>query len=236
MLGVFLNVATIVCGSVIGVFFKRLISEKISRAVMQAMGLATFFIGIQGALKGEKTLVLIVSIVVGTIIGSIIDVDKYFNLFGELIKSRFVKKDDTNNANAFFVDAFVNATVLFCVGALAILGSIDAGIKHDYNIFILKSTLDFVSAMMLSTTMGIGVAFSGISILIYQGFLTIFASQFQFLASNVGMMNELSCIGNVLIIAIGLNLLSVTKIKIANMIPAIFLSPLIFYLFSFFSK
>lgn len=236
MFGVLLNVATIVCGSLIGVFFRKFISEKISGAVMQAMGLATFFIGIQGALKGEKTLVLIISIVVGTIIGTIIDIDKYFNLFGEYLKNKFVKVKSKNDKNILFVDAFVNATVLFCVGALAILGSIDAGIKHDYNIFILKSTLDFVSSIMLSTSMGIGVAFSGISILIYQGLLTIFASQFQFLANNVEMMNELSCIGNVLIIAIGLNLLSITKIKIANMLPSIFLSPLVFYLFSLISK
>lgn len=203
---------------------------------MQAMGLATFFIGIQGALKGEKTLVLIISIVVGTIIGTIIDIDRYFNLFGEYLKKKFVKRKSKNSKNELFVDAFANATVLFCVGALAILGSIDAGIKHDYNIFILKSTLDFVSSIMLSTSMGIGVAFSGISIFIYQGILTIFASNFQFLANNVGMMNELSCIGNVLIIAIGLNLLGVTKIKIANMLPGIFLSPLVFYLFNLFSK
>ena len=228
MLGVIVNVVAIVVGSLIGVFLNKGLPEKITKDIMAALGLATVVLGIQGAIKSENTLVLVISLALGTMIGSFIDIDKYIYNLGDFLKKKFVKDGDSN---AKFVEGFVAASALFAIGAMAILGSIEAGLNHNYSILFVKSTLDFVMAIIYSSTMGIGVAFSAIVILIVQGGIAIFASSLTFLIENEGMMTELTAVGNVLIIAIGLNLIGIAKIKIANMLPAIILAPILYGLF-----
>lgn len=230
MFGVFVNMAAIIVGGIIGTLFKKGIPEKISKCVMEVMGLVSIFIGIQGALKGEKTLVVLVAMILGTIIGTLIDIDSIINKFGKFLKKKFVNEKSSSNAK--FVDAFVSTSVLFGIGAMAILGSIDAGLRHDYHIFYLKSMMDGITSIMFATTMGIGVCFSSITILILQGSMTLFAGFLKSIAENVGMMNEITCCGNILIIAIGLNVIGLTKLKIANMLPAIILVPFMYYIYT----
>lgn len=225
MFGVIVNTVSIAAGGIIGFIFKKGIPDKISSAVMNVMGLSTLAIGIQGAIKTNNVIALILSMAIGTAIGTLIDIEKYITIFGEFLKKNFAKNADKNN-NIKFVDAFVSASVLFGVGAMAILGSIDAGLKNDFHIFYIKSTIDFVSSIMLAASMGIGVAFAGLTILISQGTMTLLASKLTFIAANAILLNEIGAVGNLMIMAIGLNLLSVTKLKIANMLPAIFLVPI----------
>ncbi len=231
MFAVVVNAVAIIAGAIIGILIKGLINEKISSAVLKALGAVTFFVGIKGALVGEKTLVLVVSIALGTMIGTIIDLDKYINKFGEFLKKKFVSnKKDSLNAN--FVEAFVTTSVLFAIGAMAILGSIDAGLKHDYSILFLKSAMDFTAAIMYGASLGIGVAFSSIIVFLFQGIIAIFAGSISFIAENEAMMNELTCVGSVVIMVLGLNLMGITKIKVANMLPAILIAPAIYSLIS----
>ena len=220
MLGVIVNTAAIAIGAIIGVLFKKILSEKITSAVLVAMGTATFLIGLQGALKVEKTLLLIFSISIGTAIGTVIDIDKYINKLGEALKKVFAGK---KNSDSQFAEAFASASILFAVGAMSIFGSINAGLNHDYSTLFIKSTLDFVASTMYAATLGIGVAFSSITIFIFQGSIVIFARSLKFLADNAGMMNEFVALGNLLVMIIGLNLMGITKIKVANMLPAIVL-------------
>lgn len=227
MLGVIVNAAAIAIGAIIGVLFKKILSEKITSAVMVAMGIATFLIGLQGALKCEKTFLLILSIALGTAVGTIIDIDMHVNKLGEALKNVFVKKD---SGDSRFAEGFASASILFAVGAMAIFGSINAGLNHDYNILFIKSTLDFVAAIMYAATLGIGVAFSAITIFIFQGAIAIFAGSLKFLADNAGLMNEFAAVGNILVMVIGFNLMGVTKIKVANMLPAIVLVVLLYNL------
>ncbi|MBR3288256.1 MAG: DUF554 domain-containing protein [Lachnospiraceae bacterium] len=220
MLGVLVNTIAIVIGAIIGVIFKKALSEKVTSAVMISMGIATFIIGLQAALKVEKTLLLVISIAVGTAIGTIIDIDKYVNKLGEYLKKVFASKSKSESS-AKFAEAFASSSILFAVGAMSVLGSIDAGLKHDYNILFIKSTMDFVASIMYTASLGIGVAFSAITILVFQGLVALFASNLKFLVDNPGMMNEFSAVGNLLVMTIGLNLMGVTKVKVANMLPAI---------------
>lgn len=220
MLGVLVNTIAIVIGAIIGVVFKKALSEKVTSAVMISMGIATFIIGLQAALKVEKTLLLVMSIAVGTAIGTIIDIDKYVNKLGEYLKKVFASKSK-NESSAKFAEAFASSSILFAVGAMSVLGSIDAGLKHDYNILFIKSTMDFVASIMYTASLGIGVAFSAITIFVFQGLVALFASNLKFLVDNPGMMNEFSAVGNLLVMTIGLNLMGVTKVKVANMLPAI---------------
>ena len=220
MLGVLVNTVAIAVGAIIGIFFKKVLSEKVTTAVMSAMGLATFIIGLKGAITVEKTLLLIASIAVGTAVGTLIDIDKYVNRLGEFLKKVFSGKNK-NDSNSKFAEAFASTSILFAVGAMSVLGSINAGLKHDYNILFLKSAMDFVASIMYAASLGIGVAFSAITIFIFQGLIALFASHLSFLAENPGLMNEFSAVGNLLVMTIGLNLIGVTKIKVANMLPAI---------------
>ena len=220
MLGVLVNTFAIVVGAIIGVIFKKALSEKVTSAVLTAMGIATFIIGLQAALKAEKTLLLVISIAVGTAIGTIIDIDKYVNRLGEHLKKVFAAKSKGESSSKF-AEAFASASILFAVGAMSVLGSIDAGLKHDYNILFVKSVLDFVASIMYAASLGIGVAFSAITIFVFQGLVALFASNLKFLVDNPGMMNEFSAVGNLLVMTIGLNLMGVTKVKVANMLPAI---------------
>ncbi len=165
-------------------------------------------------------MLFVISLALGTAIGTIIDIDKYVNMFGDFLKKIFMSKSK-NESNEKFAEAFANASILFAVGAMAVLGSINAGLKHDYNILFLKSTLDFVAAVMYASIFGIGVAFSSITILLFEGGIALFSSLLSFLAENDAMMNEFSAVGNLLVMVIDLNLIGATKVKLANMLPAI---------------
>lgn len=217
MIGVLVNVVAILVGAIIGVLFNKVLSEKITSAVMMSLGIVTFIIGIKTALKIQNELLLTLSVAIGTAIGTIIDIDKYVNDLGEFFKKSFVK-----NANdSRFAEAFASASILFAVGAMSVLGSIEAGLNHDYSVLFLKSTLDFCAALIYGSTLGIGVAFSSFTILAFEGLIALFAGSLTFLAKDELLMNEFSAVGNLLVMMIGLNLMGVTKVKLANMLPSI---------------
>lgn len=217
MIGVLVNVAAILVGAIIGVLFNKVLSEKITSAIMMSLGIVTFIIGIKTALKIQNELLLTLSVAIGTAIGTIIDIDKYVNDLGEFFKKSFAK-----NANdSRFAEAFASASILFAVGAMSVLGSIEAGLNHDYSVLFLKSTLDFCAALIYGSTLGIGVAFSSFTILVFEGLIALFASSLTFLAKDELLMNEFSAVGNLLVMMIGLNLMGVTKVKLANMLPSI---------------
>ncbi|MCQ2413164.1 MAG: DUF554 domain-containing protein [Clostridia bacterium] len=230
MIGVLINVGTVIIGSLLGVLLKKGIPEKVANAVMTAVGLCVIYIGVSGALKGQNALVLILSMAFGTALGSIVDIDGALERFALFVEKKFQPKDGRTLSLA---QGFTTASLLFCVGAMSILGSFDAGLKGDYQILITKSILDFFSAFMLATTLGIGVIFSAVVIFVYQGALTLGAGLLQNVLTDTALIGEITCAGSLMILAIGLNMLGITKIKVANLLPAILFVPLFYWLIGF---
>lgn len=227
MIGVIINVVTVILGSCIGLIFKKKISDKISKSVMVGLGVCTLYIGIAGSLEGENVIVAIVSIVLGVIIGTLLNIDDVLNKLSKKVEEKF-KKDENESS---FAEGLLTSTLLFCVGSMTITGSIQAGINGDNSLLITKAMLDFVSSMMLASSLGIGVLFSSISVLVIQGGLVLLSWLVAPVLSSAAI-NEITCVGSLLIIMIGTNLMGITKIKVADFLPAILLSPFIYYLIS----
>lgn len=229
MLGVFVNVATIILGSSIGLLLKKGIPERISKAVMTAIGLCTVYIGIDGALEGNNTIVLIISMVLGTIIGTAIDIDGKLNKLASFVE-RKMKKDNDKSTVA---QGFITGSLLFCVGAMSIVGSLNSGLSGDHTVTYTKSILDLISSCMLASTLGIGVMFAAAFVLVYQGGLVLLAELLQGVLTDTALTSELTCAGSVMIIALGLNITGISKFKVANFLPALLVVPLAYYLVSF---
>ena len=227
LLGVLVNVATVIIGSTIGLIFKKGISEKYTDAVMKGIGLCTLMIGIQGLLKGENQLVAIISMVLGAIVGTALDIDGKLNGVGDLL-SKKLKKDDGDKVS--IAQGFVTASLLFCVGAMTIIGSLDSGLKGDHTTIFTKSILDLFSSCMLSASLGIGVIFAAIFVFIFQGGLVLAAGLLEPLLS-VSAVAEITCAGSLMIMALGFNLTGIAKFKVANYFPALVFAPFVSYLF-----
>lgn len=221
--GSFINVALVVLGGGLGLLLKKGLPERVSDAVMKGLGLCVLYIGIDGCLEGQNALVAVISMAVGTIFGSAVDLDKRLNNLAKKIETKLSKKSD---GKSDFAQGFVAATLLFCVGAMAIVGSLDSGISGDYSTLATKSVIDGVSAIVMASTMGYGVLLSCIPVFIYQGSITLLAGVVApFL--NDYTVAEMTCAGSLLIIAIALNMLNITKIKVMNSLPAVFLPVII---------
>ncbi len=218
MLGVLLNVFTVIAGSLLGILFHRGISQKISTAAMTAIGLCSIYMGIDGMLNGADTLCLIVAMVIGSVIGTALDIDGRFNRLSQSAESKFGGKG--------FSEAFVTASLIFCVGPMTILGGLDAGLKGDNTLYFTKAALDFVSSAMLASAMGVGVIFASLTVLVYQGLMVGLAFVISGFLTN-DIITALSCAGSLMIFALGLNLTGIGKFKVANMLPAMIVSPLI---------
>lgn len=188
---------------------------------MIGIGLCTMYIGIDGALSGENTLVLILSMAIGAAVGFILDIDGKINVFAEFATRRFKKAEGANVA-----EGFVTACLIFCVGAMTLVGSIQAGVNGDNTTLITKAMLDLISSLALASTFGVGVLLSTLFVFAFQGGLVLISS----LAGNfltADMQNEMICVGSVMIIGLGLNIVGISKIKVANFIPAMFVAPAI---------
>lgn len=222
MLGVLVNVGTVLVGSLVGLFLKRGIPEKITEALMTGIGLCTVFIGISGALQGENTLVLILSMAIGTVIGTLLDINKQLNRLAAYVEARFKQKD----GQVTVAEGFVTASLLFCVGAMTIVGSLQAGLTGDCETLYTKATLDLISSCVLAASLGIGVLLSDIFVFIFQGGLVLLAGLLAPFLTDYAI-GEMTCAGSVLIIALGLNLIGVTKIKVANYLPVILIPPVL---------
>lgn len=229
MLGVLVNVATVILGSSVGLLLKKGIPERISKAVMTAIGLCTIYIGIDGALQGENTIVLIVSMVLGTIIGTAIDIDGKLNKLASFVE-RKMKKDNDKSTVA---QGFITGSLLFCVGAMSIVGSLNSGLSGDHTVTYTKSILDLISSCMLASTLGIGVMFAAAFVLVYQGGLVLLAELLQGVLTDTALIAEITCAGSVMIIGLGLNITGISKFKVANFLPALLIVPLVYFLISF---
>lgn len=224
MLGTLVNAGSVILGSILGLAIGSRLPSNITERVFQGIGLFTIFIGVAMALKTNNFLLMIFSVVIGSIAGEVIDIDKKVNRFGEWLKSRVKSKNDR------FSDGFVTAFLLFCMGSLTILGSFEEGFGGKPNLLLAKSVLDGFSSIALAASLGIGVVFSAIPLLIYQGGLTLFASSLQgFLTEAV--ISELSAVGGLLLLGLGINILEIRKLKILNMLPSLIVAVLLAHFF-----
>lgn len=229
MTGVLVNVATVLIGSTIGLIFKKGISKKYSDAVMIGIGLCTVMIGIQGMLKGENQLVAIISMVIGALVGTALDIDGKLSGAGDFISKKLKKVQGDKTTIA---QGFVTASLLFCVGAMTIIGSLESGLKGDHTTIFTKSILDLFSSCMLSASLGVGVFFAAVFVLVFQGSLVLLAGVLEPLLSDSAVA-EITCVGSLMILALGLNLTGLSKFKVANYFPALVAAPLICMLFDF---
>ena len=226
MIGVFVNVATVLLGSLVGLLFRKGIPERISRAMMLAIGLCTLYIGVDGALEGSNTIVLILSMVFGTLIGTLLDLDDKINRVGQFIERKMKKEGEKTS----IAEGFMTASLLFCVGAMTIVGSLNAGLTGDNTLIFTKSILDLISSCLLASTLGIGVMFAAVFVLLVQGGLVLLAGLLQNVLTDQALIAEITRAGSVMIIGLGLNILGITKLKVANFLPALLLVPLFYRL------
>ncbi|MBQ8474574.1 MAG: DUF554 domain-containing protein [Clostridia bacterium] len=235
MVGVLVNTVAVMIGSLIGLIFKKGIPQKYADALMVGLGLCTVYVGISGALDGKNVLIAILSIVAGTVVGTLIDIDKWLNSFGDLVEEKFSKGE----GKVSIAQGFVTASLIFCVGSMTIVGSLQAGISGNNEMLFTKSLLDFVMSIVLTSTLGIGVILSALFVLVFQGAIALGAGVIAPYLSEA-VICEMTCVGSLLVIAIGTNIMGLTKIKVANYLPAIFvpiaLCPLYEFIANFLSS
>lgn len=225
MLGTIVNTAAVIVGALLGLLLKKGLPERFQDVIMKGLALCVLLIGISGALKGQNTLIAILSIVIGSIIGEWIDIDRRLNRLGQLIEARFAK----GGGEQTVARAFVTSSLLFCVGAMAIVGSLQSGLSGNHEMIFTKSMLDGVASVIFASSLGYGVLFSAAAVFVYQGAIVLLAQWVAPLLSDV-VIAEMTCTGSLLIIALGLNMLGVTKMKVANYLPAL-LIPIVLCLF-----
>ncbi|OOM79452.1 DUF554 domain-containing protein [Clostridium sp. BL-8] len=230
MLGTIVNSLAIIGGCLIGLIVKGRLTEKISKTIMNGLALCVLYIGIAGALKGQDTLQIIICIAIGALIGEIIDIDNKLSNLGEFIEKKInSKRKDATKEKISIAEGFVTSSLLFCVGAMAVVGSLQSGLQGNNSTLFAKSILDGVSSIIFASSLGIGVMLSSIAIFIYQGSIALLAGGLSTVLTDSVIAN-MSAVGSLLIVGLGFNMLGVSKIKVANLLPAIFL-PIVYGLF-----
>lgn len=239
-LGTIVNAITVIVGALVGSLLSRLFSKNhklasIPNSAMKAVSLVVIYIGIKGALDSQKGLVILLSIVVGSTIGTIIDIDGALDKFGSFIERKIVRNEPQKNANAdddtptkSVSKGFVSTTLTCCVGALAIMGALNSGLSNGENQELLytKSVLDFITALVFSSAFGgVGAMLASIPVILYQGIIELAASGLSDILTSC--INEISAVGSLIVVALGLNMIGATKVKIANLLPSVFL-PILF--------
>ncbi|SYZ79583.1 DUF554 domain-containing protein [Trichococcus shcherbakoviae] len=225
LLGSLVNSAAIILGGSIGLALKKGLSDRIASAVMNALALCVLYIGVSGMLKGENILITILSMVFGTLVGEWIDLDKKINQLGDEIESR-VSSDNKEHSVS---NGFVTASLLFCVGAMAIVGALQSGLTGNHDTLFAKSLIDGIAAIVMASSLGIGVLLSAGLILVYEGGISLFANVLAPLLTD-SVINEMTCVGSLLIVGLALNMLKLTDLKIMNYAPAVFF-PILFGFF-----
>ena len=220
-----INAAAVIAGGVAGLIFKGKISEKISDTVTRAIGLCVCVIGISGALDGDNML-LVAALVLGAFTGELLNIDGNLNNLGAYLQKK-LRKNDTESS---FAEGFVTATLLFCIGAMAVVGSIESGLINDQSVIITKSILDATAAMVFASSLGIGVLFSAASVFIYQGAIEFFAGFLQNILTTE-LVTQISAAGSVMILGLGVNMSFGAKIKVANLLPGLVFAAGYYYLF-----
>ena len=233
MFATFFNCTTIIIGGLIGVLFRRWINQRFMDTILQCLALCVVGIGISGAISTNNTLCVIVCMVLGTLMGEALRIEERLDQFGDFLRRKVSKEGSESR----FTEGFVNASVLFCVGAMAVTGAIEAGTTGYSATLISKSVIDGVTAISFAAVLGIGVIFSSIPILLYQGGLTLL---FMFVGGYLPLetIHELGAVGGVIIVGIGVNMLGISekRIKVGNMLPAVFLPILYLPISHFFAE
>lgn len=216
MLGTIVNTLAILAGCAIGLLLKRGINEKVTDAIMKGISLCVIYIGIDGMLEGSKTLAVIIAMALSAAIGTLLDLNGKMEKLGKMIEGRI------SNGGAGIAQGFVTASLIYCVGAMAVVGSLQSGLNGDHSMLYTKALLDGISAMVLTASLGAGVGLSAASVFVYQGTLTLLAGLIAPVLSDA-VVAEMTCVGSILIAALGLNMLGVVKLKVMDYVPAIFI-------------
>jgi uncharacterized membrane protein YqgA involved in biofilm formation len=225
MTGTFLNIVTVLIGGVIGLIFGARIPEKLKATVIAGMGLFTAVMGLQMFLKTENPLIVLGALLLGTLLGEWWRIEDGLQNLGKFLEQRFSKTDDDGSNT--FVRGFLTASLLFCVGPMTILGSIQDGLTGNYNLLAVKSVLDGFASMAFASTLGVGVMFSTIIIFVYQGGISLLAAQLNAIVT-ASMMNELTATGGVILLGLAISsLLEIKKIRVGNMLPGLLVAPVI---------
>ena len=232
--GTIINSLAILAGSLLGLVLQAAthrsskdvdvggIGGRLQTIVMEGMSLCVLYIGISGSLKGQNTLIAIISIAIGAVVGELLDLDRRMHTLGDWVQAKTARLIHTQEGAPSVADGFVAASLLFCVGAMAIVGSLENGLTGNYDTLKAKSVIDGIAAIVFASSLGVGVAFSAAAIFLYQGAISLAAGLLSPLLSDT-VIAEMTCVGSLLIVALSLNMLNVTKIKVMNLVPAIFL-------------
>lgn len=223
MIATFVNAAAVVAGGLIGLLAKKGLPERISKGIMAAIGLMLICSGVKGYLDGQSSIVAVLSLALGTGLGELLRLEERLNRLGERIGARFSRDGRSRNGGSRVGEGLVTATLLFCVGAMAVLGSLQSGLAGNHTTLYTKSLMDFISAILLASTYGIGVALSAVGVLLYQGALTLLSGLLAPVMTEAAIA-ELSAVGSIVLVGLGLNLTGVVKLRVMNMVPAIFIA------------
>ncbi len=226
LIATIVNAIFILLGSALGLLLRGRLSSRLSLNLTRTLGLCVMVIGIQSAIASQNLLCVIICMVLGTLLGEALRIEDRLDSIGDVLRRKLIRQGN----NSRFTEGFVSASVLFCVGSMSIMGSIEAGLNHDYTILISKGVIDGVTAITFAASMGVGVAFSTIPLFFYQGTLTLLAFAIKpLLATQTASITELSAVGGAIIMGIGFNMLQLSdqKIRVGNMLPAVFL-PLLY--------
>jgi uncharacterized membrane protein YqgA involved in biofilm formation len=219
-------------GSVLGLHFGARLSDQLKSTIISGLGLFIIAMGLQMFLKTENSLIVLGALLFGTLLGEWWRIEDGLHRFGVFLESKFSREDDDGSNR--FIRGFMTASLLFCIGPIGILGSIQDGLSGDYNLLVVKSVIDGFASIAFASTLGIGVAFSSLIIFVYQGGISLMATQVDAMVTT-SMMNELTATGGILLIGIGVsNLLEMKKIRVGNMLPALLIAPLIVWMLGLF--
>ncbi len=241
MTGTFLNIGTILLGGTLGLIFGARVPERLKATVVAGMGLFTAAIGIQMFLKTENSLIVLGALLIGALLGEWWKIEDRLQSLGQMLEKRFSKSDDLSesageNVSSKFVRGFLTSSLLFCIGPLAILGSIQDGLTGDYKLLAVKSVLDGFASLAFSSSLGVGVLFSSLVILVYQGGISLLAAQLNAIVTQ-SMMNEMTAAGGVILMGLAISsLLEIKKIRAGNFLPALVIAPLIVWILSLFGR
>ena len=229
-LGTIINTAMVIAGGIIGLLFGKLIPERVQKTLLVSNGICVMFIGAGGAISKmlipaegggfdtQRSLLLVLAMAIGTIIGSLLNLEKQIGRFGDFLK----RKTKSHNDNGF-TDAFITASCTICIGAMAVIGSINDAMFHDYSILIMKGIIDLITICIMTCTLGKGAIFSAIPVFLFQGIITVLAKLIRPIMTDLAL-EDLAMVGSVLIFCVGLNLIRDKKIPVANMLPAIIIA------------
>ncbi len=237
MTGTLLNIATVLVGGALGLLFGARVPERLKNTVISGMGLFVGAVGIQMFLKTQNSIIVLGALLIGALLGEWWRIEDGLQALGEMLERRFGKEsENAEGASSRFVRGFLTTSLLFCVGPLTILGAIQDGLSGDYNLLAVKSVLDGFGSLAFASTLGPGVLFSSLVILVYQGGITLLAAQLNKLVT-AAMMNEMTAAGGVILVGLAVSsMLEIKKIRVGNLLPALAIAPLIVWILSLFGK